>query len=163
MRTRLLIICVMVASAGLLAYSETVSALDPFPRRSILGYTEWQNRQNQQSQQLRQLMNQRDVQRLREDQMSRNVERQLDMLKRRQVERELLRNVRGPGTIDRVLMMPDSLRSSARKPESAPKTAAANGNQTQSAAGAKKDTTATDTTQDTGTPKLSDRRAPDEP
>ncbi|MCA1962193.1 MAG: hypothetical protein LDL33_15535 [Desulfomonile sp.] len=165
MKLRLLIMCVIAACAGSLVFFGTASALDPFPRRTILGYTEWQNRQSQQSQQLRQLMLQRDIQRLREDLMSRNVDRQLDALKRRQAERDLLRDVRGSGTgtVDRVLMMPDSLRSSARKAESASKTAAANGNQAQPAVGTEKETSAKETSRNVQTSPRTDNGSRDEP
>jgi len=122
MRFRVLIACLAGAFAGFLVLSGTASALDPYGRRSILGYTQWQNQQNQQAQQLRQLMRQREVQQLREDQMSRTIDRHMDALKRRQADRDLLRNVRGTGTVDRVLMIPESLGSSARKPQQAVKT-----------------------------------------
>jgi hypothetical protein len=67
-------------------------------------------------------MRQREVQQLREDQMSRNIDRHMDALKRRQADLDLLRNVRGAGTVDRVLMIPESLGSSTRKPHHAAKT-----------------------------------------
>lgn len=150
MRLSVLIAWLTTVAAGVLALSGSTFAWDPFPNRSILGYTQWQNRQNQQAQQLRQLMRQREVQQLREDRMSRDIDRRLDSLKRRQADLDLLRSVRGTGTVDRVLMMPESLRSSVRKSDQPPKAAAAKDDRDGPIRDAKTDLPAKDTRSDVG-------------
>lgn len=163
MRLCSLIACCLAACAGVVVLPAAAMALDPFSNRSILGYTQWQNRQNEQAQQLRQLMRQREVQRLREDQMSRTIERQMDSLKRREEALDRLRNVRGKGTVDRVLLMPDSLGSSAQKPQPRPKDAVAKSERDQPSRETKKDVSAQGTSSDVRTPIQADNRPVDGP